>query len=163
MSEPGDDEESEQAKLARNMAELLQELRVAQTGVQIMFAFLLSAVFTARFAKATTFQSTTAIVTVLLTTASAALLMAPAAWHRLYFRQGRRIDIIAWGNRFAVAGLALLAAAMTGAVLLVTDTVVGGWPAMVMSACVGVLFALVWFALPLVRRHWRRSGAKGQG
>jgi hypothetical protein len=152
MNQPADDDESEQARLARNMAELLQELRVAQTGVQIMFAFLLSAVFTNRFARATAFQSTTAIVTVLLTTASAALLMAPAAWHRLYFRQGRRIDIIEWGNRFAVAGLALLAAAMTGAVLLVTDTVVGGWPAVLMSGCSGALFALVWFALPLARR-----------
>jgi hypothetical protein len=134
------------------MAELLQELRVAQTGVQILFAFLLSAVFTARFAHATPFQNVTAIVTVLLITASAALLMAPAAWHRLYFRQGRRLDIIAWGNRFAIAGLALLAAAMTGAVLLVTDTVVGGWPAILMSACAGVLFALMWFVFPLARR-----------
>jgi hypothetical protein len=150
----GSDElaEPEQERLARNMAELLQELRVAQTGVQILFAFLLSSVFTARFAKATSLQSTTAIVTVLLTTASAALLMAPAAWHRLYFRQGRRVDIIAWGNRFALAGLALLAAAMTGAVLLVTDTVIGGWPAILMSACAGLLFAVLWFVLPLARR-----------
>jgi hypothetical protein len=153
MGGTGELDESEQERLARNMGELLQELRVAQTGVQILFAFLMSAVFTARFANATTFQSATAIVTVLLTTASAALLMAPAAWHRLYFRQGRRVDIIAWGNRFAIAGLALLAAAMTGAVLLVTDTVVGGWPAILMSACAGLLFALMWFVLPLARRR----------
>jgi hypothetical protein len=152
MKRSGELDEPEQQRLARNMSELLQELRVAQTGVQILFAFLLSAVFTARFGNATPFQNTTAIVTVLLTTASAALLMAPAAWHRLYFRQGRRVDIIAWGNRFALAGLALLAAAMTGAVLLVTDTVIGGWPAILMSACAGLLFALMWFVLPLARR-----------
>jgi hypothetical protein len=150
-TEPGPPE-SEQQRLARNMGELLQELRVAQTGVQILFAFLLTAVFTARFEKATAFQSDTAIVTVLLTTASAALLMAPAAWHRIYFRQGRRIDILRWGNRFAIGGLALLAAAMTGAVLLVADTLLGGRPAIVIAVCAASLFALLWFVMPLTRR-----------
>jgi hypothetical protein len=145
--------ESEKDRLARNMAELLQELRVAQTGVQILFAFLLSVVFTARFGNATTFQRVVAIVTVLLTTVSTALLMAPAAWHRLYFRQGRRYDIIRWANRFAIAGLAVLAGAMTGAVLLVSDAILGDWPAIVIAACVVVMFSTMWFVLPLGRRH----------
>jgi hypothetical protein len=145
-------DEPESTKLARNMAELLQELRVAQAGVQILFAFLLSVAFTNRFASATTFQRVTVIITVLLTTASSALLMAPVAWHRLYFRQGRRPDVIRWGNRFALIGLALLAAAMTGAVLLVADAVVGRVPAIVMAACAAVLFGSTWIVLPLVRR-----------
>ena len=145
-------EEPEQTKLARNMAELLQELRVAQAGVQILFAFLLSVAFTNRFASATTFQRVTVITTVLLTTASSVLLMAPVAWHRLYFHQGRRPDVIRWGNRFALIGLALLAAAMTGAVLLVADAVVGRVPAIVMAACAAVLFGSTWIVLPLVRR-----------
>jgi hypothetical protein len=145
-------DEPESTRLARNMAELLQELRVAQAGVQILFAFLLSVAFTNRFASATSFQRVTVIVTVLLTTASSALLMAPVAWHRLYFRQGRRPDVIRWGNRFALIGLALLAAAMTGAVLLVADAVVGRLPAIVMASCAAALFAATWIVLPLVRR-----------
>ncbi|HEX3788453.1 MAG TPA: DUF6328 family protein [Pseudonocardiaceae bacterium] len=147
-----DDTETPQAKLTRNMAELLQELRVAQAGVQILFAFLLSVAFTARFAQATRLERTTELVTVLLTTGSTALLMAPAAWHRIYFRQGRRPDIIYWANRFAIAGLALLAAALTGAVLLLVEVVVGGWTAIVLAAASGVLFTLIWFVLPLARR-----------
>ena len=148
-------EESEQQQLARNMGELLQELRVAQTGVQILFAFLLSVTFTARFASATPLQRDTLIVTVLLTTVSAALLIAPAAWHRVYFRQGRRSDIIAWGNRFALAGLAALAAAMSGAVLVATDIVVGDATAIVLACCAFVLFAVLWLALPLAKRARR--------
>jgi hypothetical protein len=145
--------ESEQDRLARNMGELLQELRVAQTGVQILFAFLMSAVFAARFADATAFERAVAITTVMLTTVSAVLLMAPAAWHRLYFRQGRRYDILRWANRFAIVGLAVLAAAMTGAVLLVADAVVGDVFAIVLGGCVGILLASMWFVLPLTRRH----------
>ncbi len=148
-------DESQQQKLARNMAELLQELRVAQTGVQILFAFLLSVTFTNRFASATTLQRATLIVTILLTTVSAALLIAPAAWHRVYFRQGRRTDIIAWGNRFALAGLAALAAAMSGAVLLATDIVVGDAVAIVLGVCSLVLFTILWLVLPLANRARR--------
>lgn len=152
--EDGDEQvESEQDRLARNMAELLQELRVAQTGVQILFAFLLSVVFTARFGDATTFERATVIVTVLLTTVSAALLMAPAAWHRIYFRQGRRPEILRWANRFAITGLAVLAAAMTGAVLLVAQVVVPAWAAIVMAGCAAILFTSVWFVMPLTRRR----------
>src|SRR5437588_236047 len=145
--------ESERARLTRNMAELLQELRVAQAGVQILFAFLLAVAFTARFAGASTFQRVTALVTIMLTTGSAVSLMAPAAWHRVYFRQGRRAEIISWANRAALTGLALLAAAMTGAVLLVADTIFGLWVGIALAALVAALFAGVWFVLPLTRRE----------
>jgi len=137
---------------------LVQELRVAQAGVQILFAFLLSVAFTARFGTATSFQRVAAIVTVLLTTASAALLMAPVAWHRLYFQQGRRPDVIRWGNRFALTGLLLLGAAMSGAVLLVADALVGRLPAILMAAAAAVLFCTTWIAMPMARRaRTRRS------
>ena len=150
--------EPESARLARNMGELLQELRVAQAGVQILFAFLLSVAFTARFGTATSFQRVTAIVTVLLTTASAALMMAPVAWHRLYFQQGRRPDVIRWGNRFALTGLLLLGAGMSGAVLLVADALVGRLPAILMAAAAAVLFGTTWIAMPMARRaRTRRS------
>jgi hypothetical protein len=149
---PGGPDEPEQSRLARNMAELLQELRVVQTGVQILFAFLLSVAFAARFGGASTFERVTMIVTVGLTTVSAALLMAPAAWHRVYFREGRREDIIRWGSRFALIGMAFLAAAMTGAVLLVVDAVLGTVAAAVIASCAAVLFGAVWFVMPLARR-----------
>jgi hypothetical protein len=145
-------DETEHQQLARNMGELLQELRVAQAGVQILFAFLLSVTFTARFGEASTLQRVTFLVTVLLTTVSAALLIAPVAWHRLYFRQGRRLDIIRWGNRFALSGLAALAAAMSGAVLLATSTVVDGVAAIIIACAALVLFSALWLALPLSKR-----------
>jgi hypothetical protein len=150
--QPGGPDEPEQERLARNMSELLQELRVVQTGVQILFAFLLSVAFAARFGDASEFERVTMVVTVALTTVSAALLMAPAAWHRLYFRQGRREDIIRWGNRFAIVGLAFLAAAMTGAVLLVVDAVFGATAAISIASCAALLFAAIWFVLPIARK-----------
>ncbi|HEX5117729.1 MAG TPA: DUF6328 family protein [Pseudonocardiaceae bacterium] len=145
-------DEPEQVRLARNMAELLQELRVVQAGVQILFAFLLAVAFAARFGQATQFERVTMVVTVGLTTVSAVLLMAPAAWHRVYFREGRREDILRWGNRFALAGLAFLAAAMSGAVLLVVDVVFGTTTAIAFAACAAALFYTVWFLLPVARR-----------
>jgi hypothetical protein len=81
--------EDESAQSARNMGEFLQELRVAQAGVQILFAFLLAVTFSARFAQATALQRTTLIVTILLTTVSAALLIAPMVWHRLVLPAGQ--------------------------------------------------------------------------
>ena len=145
-------DESKQAQLARNMGELLQELRVAQAGVQILFAFLLSVTFSARFGQATTLQRTTLIVTILLTTLSAVLLMAPAVWHRRYFRHGRRADVIKWGSRCALCGMLLLGAAMSGAVLVTTATVVGSATAILLACCTAVVFGVVWLALPTLRR-----------
>lgn len=137
------------------MGELLQELRVAQAGVQILFAFLLSVTFSARFGQATSLQRVTLIVTILLTTLSAVLLMAPAAWHRRYFRQGRRTDVIRWGSRCALGGMILLAAAMSGAVLVTTATVVGSGGAIVLACCTAVVFAGVWLVLPMSHRRDR--------
>ncbi|HEX9334440.1 MAG TPA: DUF6328 family protein [Pseudonocardiaceae bacterium] len=154
-SDPAADvaDESEHRRLARNMAELLQELRVAQAGVQILFAFLLSVTFSARFGQATSLQRVTLIVTILLTTLSAVLLMAPAAWHRLHFRQGRRVDVIRWGSRCALAGLWLLAAAMSGAVLVTTATVVGNTTAIVLACATAMVFGAFWLVLPTSRRQ----------
>jgi Na+/melibiose symporter-like transporter len=151
----GDPGEDEQAQLARNMGELLQELRVAQAGVQILFAFLLSVTFSARFGQATGLQRVTLVVTILLTTVSAALLIAPVVWHRLYFRQGRRADIIRWGSRCALAGALLLATAMAGAVLVTTAPVVGSTIAIVFACCAAIVFATVWLLLPFTHRSAR--------
>ncbi|MCP2166084.1 DUF6328 family protein [Goodfellowiella coeruleoviolacea] len=149
MSRP---EESEQQRLARNVSELLQELRVAQAGVQILFGFLLSVAFTDRFLRATAFERIVHLSTVVLAAAATALLTSPAAWHRLLFRLGRRDEIVDRSNRFALLGLGCLALAMTGAVLLLVDVVVGFGPALVVGALTGLLFGFLWFLLPLRAR-----------
>ncbi|HEY8373254.1 MAG TPA: DUF6328 family protein [Pseudonocardiaceae bacterium] len=146
-------EESHQQRLARNVNELLQELRVAQTGVQILFVFLLSVAFTERFEEATRFQQDVHFVTTLLAAGSSALLIAPAAWHRILFRRGQREMLVRYGNTFAVLGLALLAAALTGVVLLVADVVWGGWRAVLVTVLAGLAYGLLWFLAPLLRRR----------
>ncbi|GAA0531166.1 hypothetical protein GCM10011581_27970 [Saccharopolyspora subtropica] len=150
MDEP---EEPHDTRLTRNLNELLQELRVAQAGVQILFAFLLSVAFTERFTQAGASVHVLHLVTVLLATTSAALLIAPAAWHRVLFRQRRRAEIIRVANACAIGGLALLAAAMSGTVLLIAQVVAGTTWGVVLGAVSGLLFALLWFLLPLRARR----------
>jgi hypothetical protein len=130
------------------LGELLQELRVAQAGVQILFAFLLSVTFSARFGQMSSLQRTTLVVTILLTTASAVLLMATAVWHRLYFRKGKRVGIVRWGSRCALGGALLLAAAMAGTVFVTTAAIIGSVVAAVLAACTVLLFATVWLVVP---------------
>src|ERR1700710_109790 len=111
----------EQEKRDRQLLELLNELRVALPGVQILFAFLLTVPFSVRFEKLTSFQRTDYFVTLLATTFSAACLIAPSAAHRLRFHKHDRGWLVESANRLTIAGLALLAVAITGAVALVTD------------------------------------------
>ncbi|QUH00641.1 hypothetical protein HUO13_07265 [Saccharopolyspora erythraea] len=148
-------DESRHTRLTRNLSELLQELRVAQAGVQILFAFLLTVAFMDRFASAGSFAHGLHITTVLLATTSAALLIAPAAWHRVLFRKRRREEIIRAANWCALGGLALLAASMTGTVLLIGIVVLGpGWGTAAVGAGVGCLFLALWFLVPLrIRRQ----------
>lgn len=151
MSTP--QQETRPARLTRNLNELLQELRVAQAGVQILFAFLLGITFTEPFVHAGAFVHVLHLTTVLLTTASAALLIAPAAWHRVLFRQGRREEIVRVGNWCAKGGLTLLAAAMTGTVMMTTFIVAGVWVSIGIGVLVAALFLTLWFAMPM---HIRR-------
>jgi len=145
--------ESEHRRLARNVNELLQELRVAQAGVQILFGFLLSITFTDRYATASALVRGTHLATVLCAAAAVALLTAPAAWHRVLFRRGRREDVVAAGNTFMLAGLGFLAVAMTGTVLLISEVIVGGGIAVVIGGLTLVLFGTLWFAMPLLIRN----------
>ena len=141
-------DESEHERLARNFSELLQELRVAQAGVQILFAFLLTVAFTPVFQNSSDFVQGLHLVTVLLAAGAAALLTAPAAWHRVLFQRGRRVEIMRAANKFALIGLALLALAMVGTVFLVAEVIVVGWLAVVIAAASAVLFVGLWFAWP---------------
>jgi hypothetical protein len=147
--------ESRDERLARNVSELLQELRVAQAGVQFLFGFLLAVAFTEHYARASGFEKVTHLVAVLFATASVALLTAPAAWHRLLFRQGQRPTILSAANRLMVAGLACLAIAMTATVMLLFNVVVGTVFAVMVAVLVAVMFGVLWFALPL---RTRRNG-----
>lgn len=149
MDETG---ESDQSRLTRNVSELLQELRVAQAGVQILFGFLLSITFTDKYATASTLVRGTHLVTVLCAAVAVALLTAPAAWHRVLFRRGRREDVVAAGNTFLLTGLAFLAVAMTGTVLLISEVIVGGWPAALIGVLALLLYGTLWFAMPLLSR-----------
>ena len=141
-------EQDEHQRLARNVGELLQELRVAQNGVQVLFGFLLSVVFTDSYRKAGDFVHVTHVVVVILTAASAGFLIAPAAWHRVLFRRGAREAIVEHASRFVVVGLILLAAAMAGTVLLIGYVVFGGVVGGVLGGGIGLLFALLWFVRP---------------
>src|SRR5215213_10628104 len=118
-------DESEKERLDRNLGELLQELRVALPGVQVLFAFLLVVPFNQRFADITSFQRTIYFVTLLCATAACACLIAPTAHHRIEFRGKDKERIVMGGNKLAIAGLVLLATAMTGAITLVTDFLYG--------------------------------------
>ncbi|WP_143230748.1 DUF6328 family protein [Actinosynnema sp. ALI-1.44] len=147
-----DAEDSHNQRLARNLNELLQELRVAQAGVQILFGFLLSIVFTERYEEVDDYVRTTHFITVLFTTAATALLTAPASWHRVLFRHGRREKIIGVANKLAVSGLVCLAVAITGTVLLIGEMVLGGWGAIVLGVVAALAFSTLWVFLPLRER-----------
>jgi hypothetical protein len=135
----------------RHFNELLQELRVAQTGVQILFAFLLGLAFTPRFPDLTGGQQGVYLVTLVLSAASAALLIAPVGYHRTVFRQRLRPQLVTTGHRYAVAGLVLLLLALVGAVQLAASFVLGAW-ASLLAGALAALFAILWFVIPLVHR-----------
>ena len=144
-------EETEQERVDRNLQEMLGELRVALPGVQVLFAFLLVVPFNQRFAQVTDFQQTVFFITLLCTTASTVCLIAPTAHHRIEFRQQDKQRIVTTGNRIVILGLLLLAIAMTGAVLLVTDFLYGSTTTIAAAAGVAVGFAVLWYVIPLRR------------
>ena len=141
----------------RNMNELLQELRVALPGVQVLFAFLFSVPFAARFEEVTAFEEKVYFATLLCSACATALLIAPSVYHRLNFARGDKAHIVAVANRLAIAGFVVLALAMVGAVLLVLHFVFATGLAAAGTAVVAVLIAIVWFAAPLARRRAHRD------
>lgn len=147
-----DRDESPAERADRNMMELLQELRVATTGVQVLFGFLLAVPFAQRFQDVTGFQETTYFVTLLLSAAAAAFLIAPSPYHRLNFQQRDKRHIVDVASRWAIVGMLLLALAMTGAVMLITDFLFSSTTVAVTTGATGAMFALLWFAIPLARR-----------
>src|SRR3954454_19722050 len=137
----------------RNLVELLQEVRVIQTGVQVLFAFLLTAPLTARFPELSSAQRIEYFTSLLASGGAAVLLIAPTAWHRILFRCGDKEHLVVVANRFMLAGLVAVAIAMVGALLLVSDLLFAG---PVTAATIGVAVVAVvwsWCAAPLRRRR----------
>jgi hypothetical protein len=145
----------------RNLAELLQELRVAGLGVQVLFGFLLAIPFTNAFARLSTAQRDLYVTTLLLAALSTALLLAPVAFHRILFRLRRKEFLVKAANVLAIAGLATVALAVTTTVALVLSYVLPGLPAVVITVILLAVFAGLWFAFPLSRRREGSDGGSG--
>jgi Family of unknown function (DUF6328) len=139
-------------RLDRNLDELTGELRVVVTGVQVLFAFLLVVPFNSGFSHMGEFERTVYVITLMLAALAAVCTIAPTAQHRFLFRHDDKAHLVFASNSLAISGLAFLALAMCGCVLLVATKLLGeGW-GIVTAALAAVPFAVLWFALPLARR-----------
>jgi Family of unknown function (DUF6328) len=145
--------EDPQERTARELIELLNELRVILPGVQFLFAFLLTVPFSQRFSKLDDLETGVFFVTLLCTAIATALLMAPSAHHRVLWREGVREQRLKMGNTLTIAGLVFLVPAMLGAVFVIADFIFGHTAAFVLTMALILFFALLWFALPF----WYRS------
>jgi hypothetical protein len=145
-------QDEEERKRDRQMLELLNELRIALPGVQILFAFLLTVPFSVRFDKLTLFQRDVYYVTLIAATLSATCLIAPSAAHRLRFHQGERAWIVESANELMIAGLAFLALALGCSVLLITDMLFDGARVWIYSGTLAVFIVGLWFVRPLQRQ-----------
>jgi hypothetical protein len=150
-------DESQLERLDRQLDELLQELRVMQTGVQVLFAFLLGVPFTQRFTRLDDSQRLLYFFTLLAAGAAVLFLLAPGAWHRALFAQGDKAHVVAMSHRFAIVGLAFVALATCGTVALIATVLYPGDPATIVAVGSAVAFLLLWAILPLRRRAQVRS------
>ena len=150
-------DESPLERLDRNWNEILQELRVTQTGIQILTGFLLTVPFQSRFAELSSEQKLIYLVLVVLAAVTTALLVAPVSMHRLLFRRGARSTLVTEADRLMRVGLVFLALVVSGVVLLVFDVVTTRTVALVVSGILLAVLAGTWFVVPalLARRRPR--------
>jgi hypothetical protein len=154
--------ETHEERADRNLAELLQELRVALPGVQVLFAFLLTVPFTQRFDDLSRFEEKLYYGVLLCTALSSAFLIAPSVSHRILFGRHEKEYLVTVANRLAITGAAFLALAMCGAVTLISDFVFGSTAAIVSTSALALVFAGLWYAAPLLRlRHDRKLDESG--
>jgi hypothetical protein len=146
------DEEQPEERLNRELIELLNELRVALPGAQVLFAFLLTVPFSNRFQSLTGSQRAIYFATFIGTTIATGLFMAPTAYHRIRFRQGDKERMLQTSNRFAIAGIAFLALSVSLAVVLTADLMFGLATAVIVGLGAFAFLVWVWFAIPLSRR-----------
>ena len=147
-----DGQETEDERLNRQLDQLLQELRVAMPGVQVLFAFLFAVPFQQRFATVTEFQKDVYFATLLSAAAASAFFIAPTAFHRLMFEGRDKPFLVSVSSKLTVVGLGFLALAMNGAVLLVSDVLFDGLVVKLTVAVTAVVYVGLWFGLGVVRR-----------
>jgi hypothetical protein len=140
--------EDPQERTARELIELLQELRIVIPGVQVLFAFLLTVPFSQGFTQLDSLQRGVFFATLLCTAVTTALLIAPSSHHRVLFRQGVREQRLKLGNVLAILGLVFLVLAMVGVLFVITDLMFGTVTAIVVTALATLAFVLLWFVLP---------------
>lgn len=145
--------ESEEQRLDRNWSSLLQELRVTQTGVQLLTGFLLTLPFQSRFASLSAWLHDVYLATVVSSLAATVLLVAPVGMHRMLFRQHKLRSLVSAAHRFAYAGLLLLGAALIGVAVVVFGTVLGTTAAVLAGAVTAVAMLVAWVGYPLWVRH----------
>jgi cation transport ATPase len=163
MTEPvADDVETRKERLNRELIELLNELRVALPGVQVLFAFLLTIPFTQKFATVTAGERYVYFAAFLLTTLATAMLIAPTAFHRLNWRDPDKERLLEISNTLAIAGLGVLALAMSCVLFVITDLIFGTTGGIVAAVLGGATFAAFWYALPLAHRVRRTRGEAGR-
>ena len=148
-----DGDEDKDERVNRELSELLEEVRVAIPGAEVLFAFLLGVAFTETFDKATSLQRSVYFATLLVTAAATALLIAPTAYHRINFRGGDKERLLFSATRMAIASLFLLMLAVAGAVFLVGDVIYDSAVAGIAGGGMAAWFTWFWFVLPLMRRE----------
>jgi hypothetical protein len=137
----------------RNLNELLQEARVVQTGVQILFGFLLTAAFQPKFEHLSSFQKADYLVTLVCAAATLIMLTAPTAWHRILFRHGDKEHLVEVSNRFLLIGLTTMGLTSIGVVLLLSDLAFSPPVTAVVTGAAVIACSLAWYALPVARRR----------
>ena len=145
-------DESKGERLDRELAELLQELRVALPGVQVLFAFLLTVPFSQGFTKLSAFQRDLYFAILLATALSSVLFIAPTAYHRLRWRDYDKERLLVTSTRLSIVGIAVLSVAVAGAVYLIGDVLFGVGVAAMATAAIGASLVWFWFGLPLARK-----------
>jgi hypothetical protein len=148
--------ETESERADRNFNDILQELRVTQTGVQILFGFLLTMPLQARFERLDHYEKTLLVIAVLLLATATACIIAPVAWHRALFRHRLKKEIVDASNVFAKAGLAALGLGIVASMLLMLDLVLPRWLATTLGITLAVLLLMLWAVSPVLRRRGMR-------
>lgn len=150
-------DESRAERLDRNTIELINELRVAGTGIQVLFAFLLIVPFNNRFTRLSTFERGLYFFALLCIAAAAVLLIAPSIHHRLLFRLRQRAYLVRMGNNMLIAGSGFLAVGLTAILVLISHVIFGAVAAVIVGVLAACVVGGLWFALPVARRRAVRA------
>jgi hypothetical protein len=146
-------DETELERCDRNLVELLQEVRVVQTGIQILFGFLLTVAFQPKFQKLSSFQKADYFGTLLAAAITLIMLTAPSSWHRILFRRGDKAHLVDVANRFTMTGLATMGITVIGVVMLLSDIAFPTPVTVIITTIAVVACAMAWYVMPLARRR----------